>query len=158
MMKLRESVTFILPVVMGYMLCCGDMPGGTTMHIAELGLSMELPSGWIADRQNPRMFFDAKNRDDNFGMVEDYPLEGQSLQEYVEHMSNVGGARTISTIPVTISGHEAIEVVTEAVYTVIEVDIQKGEDVIRVSFRALREDYPTYEEPFRGALRSIELR
>lgn len=136
---------------------CGEIAGGARVHVADVGLSMELPPGWVADRQNPRMFFDSRNREDNFGMVENYPLERQSLREYVDRMSNVAGAHLVSTAPVTISGHEAIEVVTEALYTVIEVDIQRGEEVIRVSFRALTEDYPAHEKSFRAALRSIEL-
>lgn len=148
----------ILLAVVGCLVCCGDIADGTRVYVADLGLSMELPSGWVADRQNPRMFFDARNKEDNFGMVEDYSLEGQSLPEYVRRMSEVGSAQTVSATPVTISGHEAIEVVTEALYTVIEVDVQKGDKVIRVSFRALKEDYPAHEESFRAALRSIELK
>jgi len=136
---------------------CGRGPGGSRVHVPELGLTMPLPAGWVAERGNPRMFFDAANPEDNFGLVEDCPLEGQTLAEYVDSIQSVG-ARIVSKRPVRVAGHEAVEMVSEAAYTVIEVNIARGEGVIRVSFRALKEEFPRHEAAMRRALESIELR
>lgn len=165
---------------------CGRGAGGARVEVAELGLSMVLPAGWRADRRNPGMFLDRAKPDDNFGMVDEYPLEGKTLSEYVdwalgsveglekaqeallkglaEAVGDEGGGaegsfRTglVSRTPLTISGLEAIELVTQGVYTVIEVNIRKGNSVIRVSFRTLKEDFSEQEAALRGALRSIEI-
>jgi len=126
------------------------------VDIPELRLSMNLPFGWKVDKQNPRMFLDGANPVDNFGMVENYPLEGKTLAEFLGE--NIGEIRTISKITRRISGFETIEIVTEAEYTVIEVNIGKGDEVSRVSFRVLKTDFPEFETSFRSASRSIEIR
>jgi hypothetical protein len=157
-MKIRLFMLWMaivfFPLIIG---CGGGVSGWAKVEVAELGLSMQLPSGWTVDRQNPRMFYESGKRDDNFGLVESYPLEGEPLNEYVERMSGVGGARLVSKTAAKIGGHQAIELVTEAAYTVIEVDIQKGDEVIRVSFRTLTEDYADYEPMLRDALQSLKI-
>jgi len=136
---------------------CKSAKNQANLEVAELSLSMKLPSGWEADRQNPRIFSETKNRDDNFGMVEDYPLEGKSLKEYVDYMLPAGAPeRIISKNPVTVSGHEAIETVSEAEYTVIDVNILHSDRVVRVSFRTRKEDFPKYEASLRASLQSIK--
>ncbi len=145
------AAAIVLSVVLG----CGGAK--MDLSLPELGLSMHLPSGWTVDGQNPRMFFDARNREDNYGLVEDYPLEGLSFEEYVASMPT-GGATIVSKKPTIVSGHEAMEVVSEALYTVIEVNIHKGDRVIRVSFRALKDDYPEHEPSYRESLRSIAIK
>lgn len=135
---------------------CGPAGGTSTVNVPELGLTMALPEGWVADSQNPRMFYDREERDDNFGMIEDCPLEGKTLAEYVDALPATG-AKFLSKTPLKIGGHDAFEVVSEAAYTFIEVNIEKGDRVIRVSFRTLKEDFPEYEAAMREALRSIVL-
>ncbi len=133
------------------------------------------------------MFFDRAKPDDNFGMVEERPLEGKTLSEYVDsalasvealekaqealvrgleeaagagQRGSVGGSSRsglVSRNSLTISGLEAIEVVTQGAYTVIQVNIRKGDSVIRVSFRTLKEDFPEHEAALRDALQSIEV-
>ncbi len=136
---------------------CGPAGGSSTVNVPELGLTMALPVGWVADPSNPRMFYDREERDDNFGMVEDYPLEGKTLAEYVDALPAMG-AKFLSKTPLTISGHDAFEIVSQAAYTVIEVNIKKGDRVIRVSFRALTEDFPEHEASMREALQGIVLK
>ncbi len=136
---------------------CGPAGGSSTVNVPELGLTMALPSGWVADPENARMFYDREERDDNFGMIEDYPLEGKTLAEYVDALPAMG-AKFLSKTPLKISGHNAFEVVSEAAYTFIEVNIEKGDRVIRVSFRALTEDFSQYEAAMRAALRGIVLK
>lgn len=157
-MKIKLFILWVAivfsPLIMG---CGGGISGGAKVEVAELGLLMQLPSGWTVDRQNPRMFYESGKKDDNFGLVESYPLEGESLNEYVDRMSGIGGGRMVSKSATNVNGHQAIELVTEAAYTVIEVDIQKGDDVIRVSFRTLSEEFADYEQPLRDALHSLKI-
>ena len=148
-------VTIII-ICIFIMVGCVNKRSSGKVNIPELGLFMNLPSGWRVDKRDPRMFLDAANPDDNFGMVEIYPLKGKTLAEFLEE--NIGEIRTISKITRRISGFEAIEIVTEAEYTVIEVNIGKGDEVIRVSFRTLKTDFPKFEASFRSALQSIEIR
>ena len=152
---IRWLIIILVPLSM---FGCKAVKSQAKVAVAELGLSMKLPSGWEADKQNPRMFYETKNRDDNFGMVEDYPLEGKSLNEYVEYMLPAGAPnRIISKTPITINGYEAIEVVSEAEYTVIDVNILKNDRIVRVSFRTLREDFPKHEPSLRTSLQSIKV-
>ncbi len=173
-------------LLLGTLSGCGGGLGRQKVKISEIGFSMTLPSGWSVDRQNPRFFFDSSNSD-NSGMVEDYPLEGKTLDEYldselgfmekmeeaqkalVEELEKavIGAAsgaladafkvRIISRTPRTINGLDAVELVTEAAYAMIEVDIQKGDRVIRVSFRALKEEFPKHEPALREALESVKI-
>jgi len=64
----------------------------------------------------------------------------------------------ISKHPLTISGFEAIEVVTKANYTIMEVYIGKDDKVITITFRALPEDFPKLEPSFRRAIESIKIK
>jgi len=152
--RTRRTMLFCL---LALLVGCGEGAGGSAVEVPELGLSMKLPPGWRARASEPRMFYDGDNREDNFGMVEDYPLEGLTLEEYVEKMSKAGAPQVLSKTPCTVGGCEAVEMVTEAEYAVVEVDIRKGDRVIRVSFRTLAEDLPEHEESFRAALRSIAI-
>ena len=158
MVKLSRAMKWLVIILAPFLMFgCKSAKSQATVEVAELGLSMKLPAGWEADRQNPRIFSETKNRDDNFGMVEDYPLEGKSLKEYVEYMLPAGAPdRIISKNSVTISGREAIETVTEAEYTVIDVNILENSRVIRVSFRTLKEDFPKHEPSLRTSLQSIK--
>ncbi len=65
--------------------------------------------------------------------------------------------RIISSTPCTISGMEAIEVVYEANYTIMEVFIRRGDKAVGVTFRCLKEDFPSYEPAFREAIDSIRI-
>jgi hypothetical protein len=78
---------------------CGRAGSGR-VSVPELGLSMQLPAGWRVDRQNPRMFHEAANPDDNFGLVEDYPMKGETLSEHVE--GDLRGYEVVSRKPVAI--------------------------------------------------------
>ena len=138
---------------------CGGTPGKARMEVAELGLSMELPSGWTVDRLNPRMF----TRGDNIGLVLDDPLAGQSLGEHVEaaSMGVLERADVVSRTPLTISGYDAIEAIIEypdAGSRAIKMWIQKGDRVIEVSAVTPIEDFSKYEAPLRAAFQSIEIR
>ena len=158
-MRSRSFATVLLVLLA---VGCEANKGGSTVDVPEIGLRMRLPAGWRVDSQNRRMFIDAGNKD-NLGLVEDYPLEGKTLSEYVRQFSKIGplaaSMEAVSHKPATISGLEAIEMVTRAIEaTVIEVDIRKGDSVIRVSFRTRKEDFPAHERSFREAFRSISIK
>jgi len=114
------------------------------------------------------MFYEPANPEDDFGLVEEYPLEGGTLSRHLEPLlgslttdgeaqDGVFRTRLVSRKLRTISGLEAVELVTEGAYTVIEVNIRKGDRVIRVSFRALKESFPELEPAFRSSLDSIKV-
>ena len=162
-MKKTASITpFAAVLLMLLTAGCEARKGGSKIDVPELGLTMRLPAGWSADRRNPRMFIDAGN-EDNLGLIEDYPLEGKTLSEYVGQFSELGppgaAARAISRNSTTISGLEAIEMVTQSVEaSIIEVDVRRGDSVMRVSFRTRKEDFPAHERSFREAFSSISIR
>jgi len=187
MRKVVKPIGWLAVIILTLALIgCSGPSGGAKVKVPELGLTMELPPGWKVDRRSTRFFFDKAKPEDNYGLVEDYPLEGKTLDECVDanirmtqniealqHVAAdklselVGGAvdmpkvtqtRIASRTDTTIDGHEAIELVTESAYTIIEVDIKKGNGLIRISFRTLNEDFPKYEPSFRKAIESIRLR
>ena len=66
--------------------------------------------------------------------------------------------RVTSKQPCTISGLEAIEVVTDAPRTTLALYIRKESKVIAVTFGAPRQDFPKYENLFRDTIRTITIR
>ena len=154
--KLVPLMLVVLPSVS--MVGCGGTPGKARLEVAELGLSMELPSGWTVDRLNPRMF----TRGNNIGLVLDEPLAGQTFGEYVEAAS-LGifeRAEVISRNALTISGYEAIETIIEypdAGSKAIKMWVQKGDRVIEVSVVTPIGDFSRYETSLRTAFQSIEI-
>ena len=177
--KISAQAACALAVVLSFLLAdCGGPAGGPQLVDAGLGLTMDLPPNWRVDRFNRRTFVDREYPEDNFGLLEDYALEGKTLEEYLDEQlkgakdiskeakvekpkpSRFGfiDTRLLSRKKRTISGLEAVEVVTEANYTVIEVVIKKGDRVIRVSMRAHPELYPKNEAAFRRALDSIKIK
>lgn len=138
---------------------CRPTSSGSIIDVPELGLTMALPAGWVSDPQNPRMFYDREKSDANLGMIEDYPLEGKALAEYVDAVQPAMGAKFLSKTPVKVGEYNAFEIVSEAADTkIIEVNIEKNDRVIRISFRALTEDFSDYEAAMRDALRGIVIR
>lgn len=65
--------------------------------------------------------------------------------------------RIISKTSRKVSNLDAIEVVKEADYSVIDVYIGKEDKVIEVFFRTLPDDFPKYELSFRKAIESIKI-
>ncbi len=130
---------------------CGAI-GASTLDLPELGISVKLPSGWKVDDTFPNgTTFHAPGLTDSFGSVFRFPIEGMSLQEYV-------GERT-GTTTTTVAGCEAIEHIQGGtVRKGIRVYIRKQSNVFEAEFWVSPEDFPTHEESFRKAIRSIELR
>ena len=73
--RFLRMIMVLLPLVIA--VGCGRTPGKARMEVAELGLSMEVPSGWTVDRLNPRMF--AKGN--STGLILDDPLVGQGFEQ-----------------------------------------------------------------------------
>jgi len=87
----------------------GDGQDRARMQVPELGLSMDVPSGWRVDGRNPRLC--AKG--DSTGVVMDEPLEGKAFAEHVRRLSEAQGGRVLSSKPLAISGCDAIQAVIE---------------------------------------------
>jgi len=69
----------------------------------------------------------------------------------------LAGTRIVSRGPRNVCGRQAFEVITEADYMLYEVFIPRNDEVITVSFRTVKEDFPKYEEAFRKAIDSIKM-
>ncbi len=193
----RRQTSFVLAVLLvGLALVTGCRKGGS-FKLRELGFSMRLPPGWKqgeprmaggyrADRNGP-FFFESAERDDPSGDVMGFPLEGDSLAEYVDRMLaeheklqalHVGLAkaldkvtgepvseelrqaqsRVISKRPCTVGGLEAIEVVTEAPRSTLMLYLRRGNQVVIVTFGAERQEFSKYEPLFRQAAATIRIR
>jgi anti-sigma factor RsiW len=129
---------------------------GVKIALPKLGMTIVLPVGWQAEAKMQTNFFDPAKPDDNLGWVREYPLEGISFSESVDRLIASGGARVISRKARTISGKDAIEVLTQANYTMIEVCILDGKRVIDVSFQTRTQDFARHERELRRALESIK--
>jgi len=85
-------------------------------------------------------------------------IAGEEASEEIKEAEKAVQSKVISMTPRTISGHEAIEVLTEAPFTLLTVYILRGDTVIWVTFRAPKEEFPQYEQLFREAIETIKIR
>lgn len=156
-MKTTMILLRCLPMILALAMVagCSGLSGSPTVDVQDLGLKMELPPGWRMERDNPRMMADAGNPDNHFGLIEDFPAEGKSLDQHVEEMTRMDAAAVRSRQPKTIGGYPAVELVSEAQFSVLEVIIQKDDRIIRVSFRVEKEALPIQGAALRQALESI---
>ena len=168
-----------------FVVAAGYEKPGKKLVIPELGFSMKLPTGWQADSKEKNFFYETSKGHKSHGWVEQYLLEGRSLSEFVEaSLKDVNRMKSMqrrierllgefssgedgskaqlprirSEAPRKIGGLEAIEVVCEGEYPVMEVFIRKGDKVINVMFRTSKGDFPKYETSFRQAIESITIR
>lgn len=143
-------------------ICCAGCVGGDTISnravVPELGLAMDLPPNWYVDHDEPRMYMEAGKTDDNFGMIEDYPLDGMTLDAYVKDaLENSIDAELLSNESMIISGKPAYISISRGRYTIMEANILQDDTVIRVWFRALPPDFDHQKDAFRAALEGIRV-
>lgn len=91
------------------------------------------------------------------GKILEKATSGAHSEEFQEAQETLK-SKVISKIDRTISGLPAIEVVTEAQFSLVEVYVAKGDNAIVVTFRAPKEDFPKYETLFRKSIDSIKIR
>lgn len=147
----RLLIILVVPLVAG----CGGPNVPSTVEVKDLGLSLEIPHGWRMERGNPRMMVDSRNPENHFGLVEDFPAEGKSLNSHVDDMTGMDAATLQSRQTLTIGGYPAIELVSEADFALLEVFIQKNKRMIRVSYRVEKEALPIQGPALRKSLLSI---
>jgi len=150
--------------------------------IPKLGFSMKLPVCWKTESKEKNRFYDTTKRDERDGWVAEYSLGGKSLNEFVEaSLKDVKRAKLLqkriervlgefslgeegsqeglpqirSKTAEKINGLEAIEVVCEGEYCVMDTFIRKGDKVLSVTFRTWKGDFPRYQDSFRQAIQSI---
>lgn len=85
-------------------------------------------------------------------------MTGQEDSEELKEAESTLQTKVISKTPRTISGHEAIEVLTEAPRTILTVYVCREDDVIWVTFGAPKEEFPKYEQLFRDTIETIKIR
>lgn len=131
---------------------CGSDRGGENVTYTDVGMRMNLPPGWSQDRFG--LHSQRGHRDDHHGMVYTVPLEAGTLDAHLAAMPDADhGLRSRERTEV--DGHEAIELITDAAYSLYEVYILRGDEVVVVSFRTLPEAFDDQLSAFRGAARSI---
>ncbi|MDD5678569.1 MAG: hypothetical protein PHW60_11350 [Kiritimatiellae bacterium] len=140
-----------MPLIIG----CGVICGTSTATVSELGLTMELPRGWKAERGNMRMMVNRRHPENWFGVIEDYPAEGKGLKMHVEDITIMDPASVRSRQYKMIGGCPAVELVSEAEYALIEVIIQKDDRIIRVSFRVEKEAFAAQKPALQRSFASI---
>ena len=136
---------------------CGDTAGRAKMEVRELGLSMDLPPGWKVDASNPRMF--AKG--DRTGLVLDEPLGDRTFEQCMETLSKVGSPMIRSRTPLTISGCQAVELVSEYPAQgskAIKVYFHKNDHIVEISIVTSNEEFSQYESALREAIQSIRVK
>lgn len=148
---LRLFIILGMPLIIG----CSGLSRSSTVEVKELGLSLDLPPGWKSERGNLRMMVDSSDPENRFGLIEDYPAEGKSLNQHVAEMTSMDAASIRSRQSRTIGGCPAVELVSEAQFALIEVIIHKGDRIIRVSFRVEKEVFPAQRPALQKSLASI---
>lgn len=158
--KKRLIATFIVGLVFLFSYGCGaKVEKIKSLEIPEMGLSMRLPTGWIVDKENNRMFYQLTKRADNFGTVTEYPFQEESLTKFVEVQLKDFHQGSKSITPTVIDNLEAVEVIiTEVVYSTLEVYLLKDDRVFLITFRTLRGDFPLQEPEIRKAIDSIKIK
>ncbi len=133
---------------------CGRTTPATTAGIEELGLRLEMPAGWRTEPGNPRLLVEARNPDNHFGLIEDCPDDGQSLDAFVDDAIRLDAAAVRSRQPLTIGDYPAVEIVSEAEFALLEVFIHQDRRIIRISYRIAREALPIQGPALRRSLQS----
>jgi hypothetical protein len=133
--------------------CAGG--SGETVELSGLGFSMALPPGWrVDDATGNSAVVSSRKLTDSLGSVFIFPLEGASLNEYVQSYSPQAQAST----PKTVSGLDAVEVVEQGeARRVLTTYIRNGANVIVVTLGVLPQDFPEAEESLRAAMGSIAI-
>jgi len=185
MRKRTLVATGLIIVSLLVLVACHQSTKGR-VEIPHMGFSMKLPAGWQLDPNERGIFCDPAKRDSNVGWVAEYLLEGRSLNEFVDdslkdwrkieflrrRIEKIAGRmkpgqrqasekrtkpRILTKTSMKISALEAMEVVYENEYRVIEVFIRKGDKVINLMLRTSREDFPKHEASLREAIKSITI-
>ena len=150
-----KTASIFLALTLAMMGCeGGSMPGGGKIEAPELGLSMNVPSGWRVDRNNPRLFYIGNST----GIIMDEPLEGRNFREYVQQLSIENFGRLVDTESMTRNGYQFIQSVIEypnAGSKALKAFIHKGDTLIEVSFVTPTDEFSEYEDSLRQSLASI---
>ncbi|MEX0884976.1 MAG: hypothetical protein WD009_00925 [Phycisphaeraceae bacterium] len=131
---------------------CDGGGGGGRATYPDVGMVMQLPPGWSQDASG--MHAQRGHRDDHHGMAYLAALEADSLDDHVAGLADVERG-LVSREPITVDGHEAIELITQAAYSLYEVYVLRGDEVVVVSFRTLPHAFDDQRPAFRDAVQSI---
>ncbi|OYD16031.1 hypothetical protein CH330_03860 [candidate division WOR-3 bacterium JGI_Cruoil_03_51_56] len=173
--KMKVEVLLAFVLVLALAGCPGRQQTKGVMEIKELGFSMKLPSGWKQGRptvkrgkkykaeQGGHYCFESETEGYPFGSVMNLSFEGwTSLDEFVSNPMCFHG-RLLSKTYRDVSGFEAIEIVGEGFgekrkpVKGMHLYVQKGNQVILISFRSLKQDFEEYEPQFRECLNSVRI-
>jgi hypothetical protein len=182
-MKYNKLFLFFAVVLGMSQIFIGCKKSSNRVEIPYLGFSMQLPKGWQVDPSDILSFYEVNKEDDNWGYVSQIDLDSsETLGGYVDSLiaddkrteqaqkemlallgeeadkSEYTETKIVSKTNRTISGLEAVELITQAEYTVIEVYIRKNDEVITVTMRTPKDDFSKYEPIFQKAIESINIK
>ncbi len=124
--------------------------GGTATYSAE-GVSFQLPPGWV---KGDNLHYQLGYADDRIGTVMVTPLAGGTLDGYVDtaakQSGNVAARRRLE-----VDGHKAVELILDSDNKVVELFMQRGEEVVYLSFSVPPDAFDSQLPAFRAAGQSV---
>ncbi|HDH96265.1 MAG TPA: hypothetical protein ENF73_00890 [Proteobacteria bacterium] len=128
------------------------------VSVAKLGFSMPLPPGWVVDSKDPTKFYMQGKAKTHYGKVESFPLGSKTLDSFIT--TKLSDSKIDVKNRRTVGDYRGYEVISSkpGEGVILELDIQKGKQVIRVYFHVPGEDFPKLENGFRKSFSSIKLK
>jgi len=179
MLNFKQLVIFLCIFSIS-LIFLGCKKSASKVAIPNLGFTMMLPTGWQVDSKDNTNFYESTKQDDNFGWVAEYELEeDESLTEFVDSLivdiknmeleqielqKSLGEeveypeTQLLAKNSRTVNGREAIELITEANYSILEFYILKDNKIIQVTFRVLKDDFSKYEPLLRKSIETIKIK
>jgi len=151
---------------------------GMTSNIAKIlskkyEFTMQLPPGWQTHPHSESEFFEGKNKENNWGRVEIFPLElkDKNFDKFVERevrsyldevygneAKKTGYSQIISKEVKQINGKETVQVALDMADSVeFHIYIRYNDEYLWVLFKLLKEDFSQYESILRQSITSIKI-
>ncbi len=136
---------------------CGGKQGSNKakMEIASLGVSMNIPRGWVLD--NPQMCHKGRCCT---GVLMDEPIGEGGFEDAATKMSKEFGSKILSQRTTTIGGHKAIIAHLQGPEggNVLRVYVEYGDRIVWASFMIGEgEPYSRYEADLMRSVKSMKL-
>ena len=160
MKKIKENFLslFMVAIFLTITGCDGvkSISGKKTMEIPKLGISMQIPTGWVRDDSHM-----CHKGEYNIGMLMQEPLNGKKFKETASKISKEFGAKIVSTNTLKINDYNAVKTHIKMPNGVnaLRVYIHKKDTIITVSFAIeSKEIYEKYEPALLKSIKTIKVK
>ena len=136
---------------------CGEGKiGKARMTLPELGITVDVPSGWKIEGNNSGMC----SHGNYIGLLMSEPLAGKTFAKAVESMSKEFGAKILSRNELNIDGKTAVCIAMDAPndMKVLRLYLDCGTSMAYVSYAVSKADFPAYEPALRASLASVQIK